>query len=157
MIITELRLGAGRTFLWLDVAIRDIQLISFPTVQRVEEAIEGLPGEFDDLYDQLVREAVKKDRYTARLLACVVHARQTLDLRALGHAVAIDPQKSCTSYKQYCRQHRATGPSERRHITGCCGKQGVHQSGRDYFERHNSFLHNFGIDPRLARPWPTSA
>jgi hypothetical protein len=158
MMVEKLRQRAERTFLWLDVVIRDMRRISFPTIQQVEEVIENLPSELDKLYEQLVTEAVKRDSYIARLLACVVYARQALDLRALGHAVAIDPQESCDSYEQYCKRVPDLTEQLVRQNVGTLldvvenKVYFIHQSVRDYFKHHpNPFLDCFGkFEPRLT-------
>jgi hypothetical protein len=157
MMVEKLRQRAERTFLWIDVVIREIRLIAFPTVRQVEEVIETLPNELDKLYEQLVTEAVKRDPYIPRLLACVVYAKQALDLQALGHAVAIDPQESCDSYEQYSEHvPNLTEQLVRQNVGTLLDVVEnkvyfIHQSVKDYFKNHNPFLHCFdGIEPRLA-------
>lgn len=93
VLMDSLRKQAEQTFLWLDVVIRRIRMTENPTLRKVEEAIEHSPEELETLYELLVTEALSRSRDNARILVWVVYARRPLDLKALGDAIAIDPQR----------------------------------------------------------------
>jgi hypothetical protein len=75
----------------------------------------------------------------------------------LGHAVAIEPQKSCKSYEQYCKQAPVLTEQLVRQNVGTLldlvenNVYFMHQSVRDYFQHRNPLVNCFGgIDPRLT-------
>jgi hypothetical protein len=146
---------ADNTFLWLEVVIRKIASIKLPTLSKIEETIKDSPKSLDVLYDMLVHDIVQDDRESARLLVWVVYARRPLDLEALADAIAIDPKKTYTSYRQ-CLEDRPSLESEEIYkgfgtlLDVVEGKVYlIHQSVKDYFQRENPLSAIIDMEPRL--------
>ncbi len=98
----SLRKNTGRTFLWLQVVIRRIRMIEYPTLSNIEQTIEKSPEDLWDLYQLLLTTAVQ-GRENALVLAWVVHAQCPLNLKALGDAIAIGNPSSYKSHEQLSR------------------------------------------------------
>lgn len=148
---------AGTTFLWLDVVIRKIRMIEFPTLIKITEAIEGSPEELETFYGHLVSEARDKSEENARILAWVVYARHPLDLKALGDAIAINSQRRYRSYKEYSREiPKLTPRSVRRNLGTLLDVIEdtvylIHQSVKDFFQEKDPLQSSFdGVLPRMV-------
>jgi hypothetical protein len=151
----QLHEQADNTFLWLEVVIRKISAIKLPSPSKIEETIKDSPQDLDLLYAMLVRHLIQEDRESARLLAWVVYARRPLGLEALADAIAMDPKKTYTSYKQCLEDRPSLEPDEFHKDFGTLldvvgGKVYlIHQSVRDYFQRENPLSAVIDMQPRL--------
>ena len=151
----QLYAQAENTFLWLEIVIRRIELMHLLINRKIELAIKNSPKDLDNLYSGLVRDLVQKDAENARLLAWVVYARRSLDLRTLQDAMAIDSAEKYINYEQ-CSQDKLYLISEE--ILNIFGTlldiaedkvYCIHQSLKDYVERQKP-LQDILPEPRLV-------
>ncbi|KAI1157435.1 hypothetical protein F5B18DRAFT_180543 [Nemania serpens] len=102
----ETRLGqnAGRTFLWIDVVIRRLRTISFPSATLVDKAITNSSSDLYELYTSLVQDLLQIDKQNAKqnaaILAWVVNAQRPLRCGELAEAISVDLQDDHPSYQK---------------------------------------------------------
>ncbi len=146
---------AENTFLWLDVVIRKIKSISYPSCENIENTIEQSSEDLYELYQDLITKAVDASEENARILVWAVYAQEPLAVPSLGDAISIDPRH--TRVKDFSKSRLTLQPDvllkELGTLLDVVGDHVylIHQSLKDYFENRNPLSNYFDrIEPRLV-------
>lgn len=145
---------ADKTFLWLEVVFRKIQLLTFPSTQKIKDTIQKSSHDLFKLYKGLIHD-IGGDADAVRLLAWVAYAKERMNLASLEDALAIHLEDQCTSL-QTRRLKKARLTVEE--VFKACGTildviedkvYFIHQSVKDYFDEEDPLKSLLGIPPRL--------
>lgn len=143
------------TFLWLDVIIRKILSIDYFFIDKIEDVISNSSEELDRLYCDLIKDAIKKNDISARLLALVVYAQSSLSLKALKDAMNINLEDRYICHEQYFKKIvNLTSKMIRNTLDTLLDVVKdkiylIHQIVKDYLKRLNSLQIFINIQPRL--------
>ncbi|MCJ1310783.1 hypothetical protein MMC25_004450 [Agyrium rufum] len=96
----ELMKNTGQTFLWVDIVMRRIRPLGYPSPDSVSQEIKNSSRNLHLLYQDLISKALERDRANAYILIWVMHAKRPLTLRELGDAVALSLKQDCHSYQE---------------------------------------------------------
>ena len=147
---------SGGTFLWINIILRRLRVLRFPTLDKVKKEIEKTPRELDELYQNLVQTAFRKDPYDVAILAWIAYAKEPLNIEQLDTATAVMVFGG-SSWSE-CREQKATLDSDT--IRDSLGTlvdviNGylylIHQSLRDFL-RESDIWQQEGVRLRLPRP-----
>lgn len=152
----KLKERAGKTFLWLDVVIRSLQELTFPSHSKIEMAIDRASTLLPDLYRLRVNE-LSKDATNRRILVWVVYAQRPLNLGELADAVAFGSNDDINRYSDCKNDLPHLTTDGLRNSLGALldivneGVYLIHQSLKDFFEESKSLLPgpDAGPEPRL--------
>src|SRR6266480_1096583 len=93
VIITERQESVGQTFLWVAIILRKILYLaaSRTTLQRMDvlNEIKYSGKELENLYRDLVLEAINRDPQNAAIFTWVAFAREPLSIGALSEAISV--------------------------------------------------------------------
>ncbi|KAI0163841.1 hypothetical protein GGR57DRAFT_497931 [Xylariaceae sp. FL1272] len=156
-ISTQLQDKAGQTFLWIDIIVRKIKSIRYPSRKEVENAIVKSPTELHVLYGQLVKDIVQSDDLHAYILVWVIYSKRPLHYTELSEAVAIRQSPENASYKNLDDCPRLTTDQLYQSIGTLFDVLNdrvfpIHQSVKDFFMEKDLLKGRFGeLETRL---WP---
>ncbi|ORY62117.1 uncharacterized protein BCR38DRAFT_347066 [Pseudomassariella vexata] len=153
--------NAERTFLWIDVVVRKIHRMSFPTPALVEAEIADSSTQLYELYKTLVEGLVHSNNQGpngqhARILAWIVYAKRPLHYTELTDAIAVDPESTCASYEDCSKYRSSITPDQLHRSLGTLIDimddriYLIHQSVKDFFEEKDPLSEALGaIKPQL--------
>ncbi|KAL6869628.1 hypothetical protein ACO1O0_000954 [Amphichorda felina] len=142
--------SSGGTFLWINIVLRRVSKIRYPTAQTVKETIEATPQELDELYKKLVQNA-QKDKLDVAILAWITYAKQPLFLKQIETATAVMVAGGST-WAECCDKKTSLDSDTIRENLGTLvdiigGRLYlIHQSLRDFLRG------DFGIQQQLPHP-----
>ncbi|KAJ2985996.1 hypothetical protein NUW58_g5244 [Xylaria curta] len=100
---TRLIQNVGSTFLWIDVVIRRLRTIGFPSEALIDKEITNSSSDLYKLYTSLVQDLVQGNEQHAAILAWVVNAQRPLRCGELAEAISIDLHDEHPSYQKCSR------------------------------------------------------
>src|SRR5579862_2411970 len=80
--------GAGRTFLWVSIVLKQLKMMALPSLAKIKIAINKSLTDLDQLYQSVVDRIRQGTTEEQRLLAWVVYNRRLLMLEELEAALA---------------------------------------------------------------------
>lgn len=109
---TRLIQNVGSTFLWIDVVIRRLRTIGFPSEALIDKEITNSSLDLYKLYTSLVQDLVQGNEQHAAILAWVVNAQRPLRCRELAEAISIDLHDEHPSYQKCSRNKPHITPNQ---------------------------------------------
>jgi ankyrin repeat protein len=132
---------AGRTFLWLAIVLKRLEMLTLPDLFEIQKTIEDTPPDLDVLYQSITEKIMQGPESEQKLLAWVVYALHPMSLVELGAALATRPDckdKAATSqYRKKLdrKQVLASYAGVMLEITEDDRVHLFHQSVKDFFLR----------------------
>ncbi|KAM7210732.1 hypothetical protein V8F06_013894, partial [Rhypophila decipiens] len=158
LILDELQSKSEKTFLWIDVVLRKIHSLRYPSMKRVKETIARSSQDLYELYRELLASVNDQDGISARILNWILYAKRPLQLRELEDAIALTPTAISTGISTSYGDWRKEKPS----LDDIYLDLGtlldivddkvyfIHQSVKDFLEEQNPLENAFhDVKPRL--------
>ncbi|KAI1073352.1 hypothetical protein F5B20DRAFT_567330 [Whalleya microplaca] len=156
MVVQLLSGRVEHTFIWIEVVLRKLKDLDFPSPNLVKDTIQNSSEDLYDLYTDLVQAATQKSRYNTRLLVWVVYAKRPLELDELAVGITLGPEDIYRSYDEMLTAKPSVTPEQIYRSLGTlldivAGKvYFIHQSAEDFFKQKQPLQGAFShISPRL--------
>ena len=156
-ILYGLHSRTGRTFLWIDIVVRELRRLGTPTMNEIKRIIYGSSQDLDKVYKDLVSKASDESDLNGHILVWAVYASKPLDLSELSDAVSIDPRKEYEYYQDLEEDRPQLTPDSIRWSLGTLldviddTVYLIHQSLKDFFERVDPLKGNPFLKNRIPR------
>ncbi|KAI1839800.1 hypothetical protein JX266_013987, partial [Neoarthrinium moseri] len=148
MITARLSEKAGRTFLWVDIVIRRVQAMSFPSTALIDAEIAKSSSDLNDLYTSLIH-ALGSNKRHATILVWVALAKRPLLCAELAEAISVDLDEEATSFQRCLERKPQVTPDQLHRSLGTLldvidGKVYLmHQSVKDFLEEADALKEIF--------------